>query len=160
MEGVFEPNEVEGDHASGDAETMSDRDGAWDDLYVDPDPPSRRQLKFGQGSNDQLTSLDFFMAVDGIVGVVRVAEDGVLLDHLIQGDASHAGKVTAYVGAAANQIGRVIQSGELEYAAASIGEERLPLMIMPEQDTFVGLLLAENISPTHIAAKLNISGTS
>ena len=87
-------------------------------------------------------------AVDGSV---IVAIDGIVLAEAMEGQAEKEGAVAVFVGNAANQIGRALALGPLDWGVVTMTQYRM--LILQEPQSFVGLLLADKASPALVAAQ-------
>lgn len=126
----------------------------WDDLY-EKTTPQRVQSLEGIGSKyARKASLADYLKIDGVLGAVKVAGDGIVIEHEFKGDFERAGAVISYVGVSATKIISGLHLSEFSYGLVEIGEDSAPLMILPTGADFIGLVLVKNISPTHIVAKL------
>lgn len=106
-----------------------------------------RTAKEPNMKTDVLTQLK---AIDGVTGAVLSASDGIVLESSIAGsDGEGEAAVTVFIGAAAMQMGEVLQLGEFSHGVATLKSKRL--LIMQKTDRCVGLVLADNCSPTIVA---------
>ncbi len=89
--------------------------------------------------------------IEGVVGAVVVAEDGVVVDRSMEGDAEKEGAVAAFIGAAAVQAGASMALGTFRRAAVGISSGSL--LVLKHGDLFVGLLLKEGASAALVASR-------
>ncbi len=127
----------------------------WGDLYEESDSQRIRRQEDVRTSDDAFRSLADYLEIDGVLGAVRAAEDGIVIEYEFKGDFDRAGAVTSYVGATAKKLVSVMSLSDFAYGTVQIGENSSPLMVLSSGDHFVGLVLKNNMSPTHIAAKLS-----
>ncbi len=83
--------------------------------------------------------------IPGVGGALRVARDGTVLAHDLDGDPEPAAAVTVFVGNAANELGEALAVGFFERGSVVIGGDRT--LVVEQPDWFVGLLLEERASP-------------
>jgi predicted regulator of Ras-like GTPase activity (Roadblock/LC7/MglB family) len=95
--------------------------------------------------------VDALGRLEGVGGVVLVAEDGIVLAHQVQGDPEKEGAVAAFVGAAAEQVGEAMSLGAFKRAVATVGGGNI--LVFKHGGYYAGLMLAVNTSPALIAAK-------
>jgi predicted regulator of Ras-like GTPase activity (Roadblock/LC7/MglB family) len=82
--------------------------------------------------------------------VVLAASDGVLMDADVRdSDAENQAAVTVFVGTAAQQLSNTLQLGTFVHGVVAQKSRRL--LILPQAERYVGLILAENASPTIVA---------
>jgi predicted regulator of Ras-like GTPase activity (Roadblock/LC7/MglB family) len=89
--------------------------------------------------------------IEGVLGAVRVAEDGVVLEQALEGDPEKEGAVAAFVGAAAIQAGEALSLGA--FKRATVGLSSGSLLVLRRGDHYVGLLLKEGASPALVASR-------
>ena len=89
--------------------------------------------------------------IEGVLGAVRVAEDGVVLEQALEGDPEKEGAVAAFVGAAAIQAGESLSLGAFKRATVSLAAGSL--LVLRRADCFIGLLLKEGASPALVASR-------
>ncbi|MEW6566731.1 MAG: DUF4388 domain-containing protein [Chloroflexota bacterium] len=102
----------------------------------------------GGGMNETAQAL---AKIEGVEGSVLVAEDGVVLAQALQGDAEKEGAVAAFVGAAAQQASQALGLGPFRKAMVTGGAGTV--VILRQQDYYVGLLLKEGASPALAASR-------
>ncbi len=83
--------------------------------------------------------------IPGVAGALRVARDGTVLAHDLDGDPEAAAAVTVFVGNAADELGEALAVGFFERGSVVVGGERT--LVVEQPDWFVGLLLEERASP-------------
>jgi predicted regulator of Ras-like GTPase activity (Roadblock/LC7/MglB family) len=113
-------------------------------------------LAFGSGpativEGEMSAIVDALGRLDGVSGVVVVAEDGVVLGHQMEGDPEKEGAVAAFIGAAAAQVGETMSLGEFKRAQATIGGNNI--LVFKHREYFAGLALAESASPALVASR-------
>jgi predicted regulator of Ras-like GTPase activity (Roadblock/LC7/MglB family) len=91
-------------------------------------------------------------SIEGVMGVVIAARDGVVLEHALEGDPDKEGAVAVFVGYAAAQVGQSLALGTFEWGTVAIGKETM--LVVEQPDFYVGLLLEEKASPALVASKL------
>jgi predicted regulator of Ras-like GTPase activity (Roadblock/LC7/MglB family) len=91
-------------------------------------------------------------SIEGVMGVVIAARDGVVLEHALEGDPDKEGAVAVFVGYAAAQVGQSLALGNFEWGTVAIGKETM--LVVEQPDFYVGLLLEEKASPALVASKL------
>jgi predicted regulator of Ras-like GTPase activity (Roadblock/LC7/MglB family) len=89
--------------------------------------------------------------IQGVAGTVLVADDGVVLAQAIAGDAEKEGAVAAFVAAAADQTGEILQLGGFRRAGVTMGVGSM--LVLRHMDHFVGLLLDGSASPSLVASR-------
>lgn len=110
----------------------------------------------GTMKSDTLAQLK---AIEGVTGVVISASDGIVLGSSISGsDGESEAAVAVFIGAAAKQMGEALQLSAFSHGIVTLKQKRL--LVMEKADRCVGLVLAENCSPTIVAnaAKQAFSG--
>ncbi len=101
----------------------------------------------GAMAEDVITQL---RAISGVEKVVLAASDGVLMDADVRdSDAENQAAVTVFVGTAAQQLSNTLQLGTFVHGVITQKSRRL--LILPQAERYVGLILAENASPTIVA---------
>ena len=114
------------------------------------DPPPE-----GSGQPQEMGLMDAtaqaLAKIQGVAGTVLVADDGVVLAQAIAGDAEKEGAVAAFVAAAADQTGEILQWGGFRRAGVTMGAGRM--LVLRHLDHFVGLLLDETASPSLVASR-------
>jgi len=101
----------------------------------------------GAMADDVITQL---RAISGVEKVVLAASDGVLMDADVRdSDAENQAAVTVFVGTAAQQLSNTLQLGTFVHGVVAQKSRRL--LILPQAERYVGLILAENASPTIVA---------
>jgi predicted regulator of Ras-like GTPase activity (Roadblock/LC7/MglB family) len=91
-------------------------------------------------------------AIDGVVGVVIAARDGVVLAHEVEGDPEKEGAVAVFVGFAAAQVGQALALGDFEWGTVAVGKDTV--LVVEQPDYYIGLMLDEKASPALVASKL------
>ncbi|MEA3459280.1 MAG: DUF4388 domain-containing protein [Chloroflexota bacterium] len=92
--------------------------------------------------------------VEGVVGAVIVARDGIVLAHDLEGDAEKEGAVAVFVGNAASQIGEALDLGTFGRGMVEMGvRSATKILVLEQPDYYVGLLLGERASPALIASQ-------
>jgi predicted regulator of Ras-like GTPase activity (Roadblock/LC7/MglB family) len=89
--------------------------------------------------------------IEGVDGAVLVAEDGVVLQQNVAGDAEKEGAVAAFVGAAAVQAGESMSLGPLKNAAVTSSGGTM--LVLRHRDYYVGLLMEEGASPSLVTSR-------
>lgn len=89
--------------------------------------------------------------IEGVTGVVLVAEDGVVIASKVEGDPEKEGAVAAFVGGAAQQAGDSLALGPFKRAIASMGSGNV--LVLRHADYYAGLVLAENASSALVASR-------
>ncbi len=90
-------------------------------------------------------------ALPGVTGTVVVARDGVVIAHDIAGNPEKEGAVAVYVGHAAAKIGQSLSLSPFRWAVVGIGQETV--LVIEQQDSYVGLFLDERASPAMVAGR-------
>lgn len=89
-------------------------------------------------------------ALNGVAGVVIAASDGIVLGADIPGsDGENEAAAAVFTGSSAEQLGQVLQLGTFGHGLVTLKNKRL--LILPQPDRYVGLVLGENASPTIVA---------
>jgi predicted regulator of Ras-like GTPase activity (Roadblock/LC7/MglB family) len=116
---------------------------------ADPLPPE------GSGQPPEMGLMDAtaqaLAKIQGVAGSVLVADDGVVLAQAMAGDAEKEGAVAAFVAAAADQTGKILQLGGFRRAGVVMGAGSM--LVLRHMDHFVGLLLDESASPSLVASR-------
>lgn len=89
--------------------------------------------------------------VDGVVGAVITARDGIVLTHELEGDPDKEGAVAVFVGNAASQAGEILALGPFEWGTVAVGKDMT--LVLEQPDYYVGLRLGERASPALVASK-------
>jgi len=89
--------------------------------------------------------------IQGVAGTVLVADDGVILAQTVAGDAEKEGAVAAFVAAAADQAGEILQLGGFRRGGVTMGAGSM--LVLRHVDHFVGLLLDGSASPSLVASR-------
>ncbi len=90
-------------------------------------------------------------AVEGVTGAVITAADGVVLDADIpQGDAESEAAVTVFIGTAAGQLSEALRLDAFSHGVITMKNKRL--LIVPQHDRYIGVILAENTSAAIVAS--------
>jgi predicted regulator of Ras-like GTPase activity (Roadblock/LC7/MglB family) len=89
--------------------------------------------------------------IEGVTGVVLVAEDGVVIASKVEGDPEKEGAVAAFVGGAAQQAGDSLALGSFKRAIATMGSGNV--LVLKHADYYAGLVLAENASSALVASR-------
>lgn len=87
--------------------------------------------------------------IEGVVGVVVAARDGIVLAHDLEGDPDREGAVAVFVGNAAGQAGETMSLGAFDWGTIAIGKD--VMLVMEQPNYYVGLLLSERASPSLVA---------
>lgn len=90
-------------------------------------------------------------SIEGVEGCVLVAEDGVVLAGVLQGDPEKEGAVAAFVGGAAQQASQAMDLGTFRRATVSGGVGTM--VIVHHDEFYAGLLLKEGVSPAMVASR-------
>ena len=86
-------------------------------------------------------------AIDGVIGVIIAACDGVVLaSDVPESDGEREAAVAVFVGAAANQIGEAMQFETFNQGVVTLKNKRV--LVISQPDRYIGLWLGENASPT------------
>ena len=93
--------------------------------------------------------------IEGVVGVVIVARDGIVLADELEGDPQKEGAVAVFVGNAASQAGESLALGPFEWGTVAIGKDTV--LVLEQPDYYVGLLLGERASPALVASQAESS---
>lgn len=88
--------------------------------------------------------------IEGVVGVVIAARDGIVLAESLEGDPQKEGAVTVFVGNAAGQAGESLALGSFDWGTVAIGKDTM--MVLEQAEYYVGLLLGERASPAIVAS--------
>lgn len=113
-------------------------------------PPAGRSSAKEEGSMSE--RLQGLRSIEGVMGVVIAARDGVVLESALDGDPEKEGAVAVFVGYAAAQVGQSLALGDFEWGTVAIGKETM--LVVEQPDFYVGLLLEEKASPALVASKL------
>jgi predicted regulator of Ras-like GTPase activity (Roadblock/LC7/MglB family) len=89
--------------------------------------------------------------IEGVTGVVLVAEDGVVIASKVDGDPEKEGAVAAFVGGAAQQAGEALALGAFKRAIATMGSGNV--LVLKHADYYAGLVLADNASSALVASR-------
>lgn len=89
--------------------------------------------------------------IEGVEGVVVVAEDGVVLCHALEGDPEREGAVAAFVGGAAVQASQLMNLGT--FRKASVLLTGSAVLVIRHSDQYIGLLLKEGASPALVSSR-------
>ncbi|MCI0474704.1 MAG: hypothetical protein L0Y55_00500, partial [Anaerolineales bacterium] len=93
-------------------------------------------------------------ALNGVAGVVIAASDGIVLGADIPGsDGENEAAAVVFTGSSAEQLGQVLQLGTFGHGLVTLKNKRL--LVLPQPDRYVGLVLGENASPTIVANAAN-----
>jgi len=103
------------------------------------------------GEGGMSETMQALARIEGVLGAVRVAEDGVVLEQALEGDPEKEGAVAAFVGAAAIQAGESLSLGAFKRATVSLAAGSL--LVLRRADCFIGLLLKEGASPALVASR-------
>lgn len=91
--------------------------------------------------------------IEGVIGVVITARDGIVLDHDLQGgDPEREGAVAVFVGNAASQVADSLALGSFNWGTVAMMSKDT-MVIMEQPDFFVGLLLHGRVSPAIVVAE-------
>ena len=107
------------------------------------------QAPAGEGGMSE--TMQALARIEGVLGAVRVAEDGVVLEQALEGDPEKEGAVAAFVGAAAIQAGEGLSLGAFKRATVSLAAGSL--LVLRRADWYIGLLLKEGASPALVASR-------
>jgi len=111
-------------------------------------PRETPRIQGGTMANDVIAQL---RAISGVEGVLLAASDGVLMNTDVQdSEAENQAAVTVFVGTAAQQLSDALQLGAFLHGV--IAQKSKRLLILPQTDRYVGLILAENTSPAIVAS--------
>jgi len=104
-----------------------------------------------EGVKDEMTQdlAEALKMIEGVIGVVVTARDGVVLSHVLEGDPELEGAVAAFVGNAASQAGESLSLGIFNWGTVTLGKETM--LVMEQSDYYLGLMLGERASPAMIA---------
>lgn len=92
--------------------------------------------------------------ISGVESVIVASHDGVLIGADAQGsEAESRAAVTVFLGTAAQQLSDALQLGT--FAHGVITQKSKRLLILPQADRYIGLELAENVSPSIVATAAN-----
>lgn len=89
--------------------------------------------------------------IDGVMGAVIAARDGIVLAHEVEGDPDKEGAVAVFVGNAASQAGEMLALGPFEWGTVVVGKDTT--LVLEQPDYYVGLRLAERASPAIVVSK-------
>jgi predicted regulator of Ras-like GTPase activity (Roadblock/LC7/MglB family) len=103
------------------------------------------------GEGGMSETMQALARIEGVLGAVRVAEDGVVLEQALEGDPEKEGAVAAFVGAAAIQAGESLSLGAFKRATVSLAAGSL--LVLRRADYYLGLLLKEGASPALVASR-------
>jgi predicted regulator of Ras-like GTPase activity (Roadblock/LC7/MglB family) len=103
------------------------------------------------GEGGMSEAMQALARIEGVLGAVRVAEDGVVLEQALEGDPEKEGAVAAFVGAAAIQAGESLSLGAFKRATVSLAAGSL--LVLRRSDCYIGLLLKEGASPALVASR-------
>jgi len=87
--------------------------------------------------------------IEGVIGVVITARDGIVLSHELENDPEKEGAVAVFVGNAASLAGESLALGLFDWGTVSIGKDTM--LVLEQPDYYVGLLLGERASPAIVA---------
>ena len=106
----------------------------------------------GEGVRDDMTQelARALRQINGVLGVVIAARDGIVLAHELESDSEKEGAVAVFVGNAANLAGESLALGSFEWGTVAIGKDTMLVLEQPEY--YVGLLLGERASPSMVAS--------
>ena len=88
--------------------------------------------------------------IEGVVGVVITARDGIVLAYELENDPEKEGAVAVFVGNAASLAGESLALGSFDWGTVAIGKDTM--LVMEQFDYYVGLLLGERASPAIVAS--------
>ncbi len=89
-------------------------------------------------------------AIDGVTGVVISATDGIVLGADVPAsDGEQEAAIAVFMGAAAQQLGETFGLNLFSHGVVNTKTRRL--LVLPQPDRFVGLVIGERSSPTIIA---------
>lgn len=89
-------------------------------------------------------------AIDGVTGALISSTDGVVLQADIpDSDGEGEAAVIVFIGAAAAQLGDVLQLNNLGHGIVTLNNKRL--LVLNRSDRYIGLLLGEHGSPAIVA---------
>jgi predicted regulator of Ras-like GTPase activity (Roadblock/LC7/MglB family) len=125
-------------------------DRSWDSVLLEG------MQRIDEGVLSQEEKLDKLVCdlseMNNVSGAIIVAKDGTILAEAIEGNAEEEGAVAVFLGNAASQIGETLSLGRLDWGVANLGQSRI--LILERLDFFIGLLLAEKVSPAMMAARV------
>ncbi len=117
-----------------------------------PAPTSPEMPLVGKGEGGRMEQTAQALAgIEGVEGCVLVAEDGVVLAHVLQGDPDKEGAVAAFVGGVAQQASQALDLGSFRRATVSGGAGTM--VIVRHDEFYAGLLLKEGVSPAMVASR-------
>jgi predicted regulator of Ras-like GTPase activity (Roadblock/LC7/MglB family) len=125
--------------------------GQWDALF-ESDEVARFARPGSPGSAS--TSLQELREVPGVRGVVQVALDGVLQAHALDGSPEQAASMTAYLGAAARQVGALMAFNQFDHAMLNYLKGGNPVVVVRRGSSFLGFLLDGDIAASHILTRI------
>jgi DNA-binding response OmpR family regulator/predicted regulator of Ras-like GTPase activity (Roadblock/LC7/MglB family) len=121
---------------------------------LDEEAAGMEELEAGQreGVVDEMTQelVRALRQIDGVVGVVFAARDGIVLADDLDGDPLKEGAVTVFVGNAASQVGESLALGAFDWGTVVVGKDTV--LVLEQPDCYVGLLLSERASPALVAS--------
>jgi predicted regulator of Ras-like GTPase activity (Roadblock/LC7/MglB family) len=123
----------------------------WDDLFRGTQAGVTGQPSLPDQSANRLNP---FLELPGVKGVLRVALEGTILGTAGELEAEQDAALSAFLGAAAGQIGQVLELGRLQYTTIAFGDVDRPMLLLRQPDAFLGMILESGISPTHVISKL------
>ena len=91
-------------------------------------------------------------AVEGVSGVVFAARDGVVLAQDIAGNPEKEAAVAVFLGYAANQVGKTLRMGDMNWVTATLGKDTFLVIERPE--FYVGVVLMEGTSPALATSRI------
>jgi predicted regulator of Ras-like GTPase activity (Roadblock/LC7/MglB family) len=92
--------------------------------------------------------------IDGVIGAVISASDGIVLSADVPGsDGEHEAAAAVFIGSAADQLGEALQLGTFGHGVVALKNKQL--LVLQQPDRYVGLMLGENASPTIVANAAN-----
>ncbi len=89
--------------------------------------------------------------ISGVLGVIETASDGTILGaELPDGDGQKEAALAVFLGAAADQIGEILELGAFERGIETVGTRRM--VVMKHGEGYVGLVLTDHASPALVAS--------
>jgi predicted regulator of Ras-like GTPase activity (Roadblock/LC7/MglB family) len=115
---------------------------------------AERPLVEPVGENMKPDSLAQLKGIDGVIGVVISASDGIVLSADVPGsDGEHEAAATVFIGSAADQLGEALQLGTFGHGIVALKNKRL--LVLQQPDRYVGLVLGEKASLMIVAHAAN-----
>jgi predicted regulator of Ras-like GTPase activity (Roadblock/LC7/MglB family) len=131
---------------------MDDFDsGQWDALFAGDEDT---RVVRAAGTASETFSVEEFCEVPGVKGAIRVALDGALQAHSLAESPEQAAAITTYLGASARQVGATMGYRNFDHAVLNFDSGGDPVLVFRQGSSFVGLLLEEDIAPSHIISRI------